>query len=149
MEHPQSNITFFFWHLKIKIQQLSFSVSCVLLSRVNPLSNLRAWPDVTGTRNRRIYKHDTPERTGTSGEMSRLFRSLPFRQEHMPIARTRVMFTTLSPFVSMCVSMCVCVCVCVCYLGTAVRVASGTRLELTDPKLLLLGVGGYKDTKMS
>lgn len=39
----------------------------------------------------------------------------------------------------------VCAWVCVFYLGTAVRVASGTRLELTDPELLLLGVGGYKD----
>lgn len=32
------------------------------------------------------------------------------------------------------------------YLGTAVRMTSGTRLELTDPKLLLLGIGGCTDT---
>lgn len=35
-----------------------------------------------------------------------------------------------------------------CYLGTAVRVTSGTSLKLTNPKLLLLGVRGYKDTKI-
>lgn len=36
-------------------------------------------------------------------------------------------------------------CVCV-YLGTAVRVASGARLKLTDPKLLLLSVCSYNPT---
>lgn len=43
-------------------------------------------------------------------------------------------------------NMFLCLCVCVFYLGTAVRVTSGTCLELADPKLLLLGIRGYRKT---
>lgn len=41
-----------------------------------------------------------------------------------------------------CVCVPVCVCVCVSYLGTAVRITSGTRLKLTNPELFFFGVWG-------
>lgn len=82
---------------------------------------------------RKLSHNQTDRGTGISEETSRLSARSSWGTRARPGSCLQL-------------ARCVCVCVCVLYLGTAVRMASGTGLKLSDPKLLLLCIRSWKDT---